>query len=143
MNKHTLTLFLVLVSLISKLHSQDQYVEISPWEEEDTKPVYYYLNTSGNYETSPFMLVANKLIKLYQKEISPQSISRCPFYISCSNYAYQAINRHGLIVGIAFFIDRNLYRENIESHLHYQLRETQFGVLKLDDSYYLYGASNY
>lgn len=127
-----------IVFSIFKVHAQDIYVETSPWEPEDIKPIYTNHNIFFNYETSPFILLANKLIEYYQKEVAPESISRCPFYISCSNYAYYAINKYGLYFGLAFFIDRNLYRENSLTYLYYKFRETDSGILKLDDSYYLF-----
>jgi len=49
------------------------------------------------------------LIKLYQKTVSPDhglfrwlfSQGFCRFYPSCSEYGYQAINKKGLVVGLA------------------------------------------
>ena len=43
--------------------------------------------------------VARLLIKLYQWVLSPLLGPRCRFYPSCSNYAIQAIDQHGLIHG--------------------------------------------
>ncbi len=133
-------LILLLTKLYSQVQYQDQYIEISPWEPEDIKPIYYDVTQGSNYETSPFILMASQLISLYQQEIGPKSVSRCPFFVSCSNYAYHAINHYGLVIGMALFIDRNFYRENVGSHLHYTYRETNSGVLKLDDSNYLFRA---
>lgn len=39
------------------------------------------------------------LIRFYQKFISPLMGSNCRFYPSCSNYTYQAIERHGALRG--------------------------------------------
>jgi len=39
------------------------------------------------------------LIKLYQKIISPIFGRKCRFYPSCSNYAIEAIDRHGIFYG--------------------------------------------
>ena len=41
------------------------------------------------------------LIKLYQKIISPIFGRKCRFYPSCSNYAIEAIDRHG---GLLWFL---------------------------------------
>lgn len=43
--------------------------------------------------------VARLLIKTYQWVLSPLLGPRCRFYPSCSNYAIEAIDRHGLISG--------------------------------------------
>ena len=39
------------------------------------------------------------LIKLYQRTISPLIGPRCRFYPSCSQYAAQAILKHGVLRG--------------------------------------------
>ncbi len=44
----------------------------------------------------PFLL---KLIKIYQKAISPLLGDRCRFYPSCSQYCYLSIKKHGSIKG--------------------------------------------
>ena len=40
-----------------------------------------------------------KLIRLYQRYISPVKITKCPYIPSCSNYGLQAIEKHGAIKG--------------------------------------------
>ena len=40
-----------------------------------------------------------KLIRFYQKNISPATQPTCRYYPTCSNYALEAINRHGAIKG--------------------------------------------
>lgn len=136
-NLRMIFIILLIPSLI--LYARESYVELSSWEPEDIVPISSILDTTRDYVINPGILVANKLIEFYQRKIAPQSISRCPFYISCSNYAYQALKKYGLIVGICIFIDRYFYRENPGSYLHYELRETESGVLKLDDAFYLFG----
>lgn len=79
---------------------------------------------------------ADNLIKVYQTDISRNSISRCPFKISCSNFAREAISRYGL-VGFLMFIDRYYYRENMQSFSLYPLVDVGEGTLKLDDSFYM------
>lgn len=50
--------------------------------------------------TRVFRLPALALIRYYQANISPRIESRqCRFEPSCSQYAYEAIDRHGLIAG--------------------------------------------
>ncbi|MBQ7045326.1 MAG: membrane protein insertion efficiency factor YidD [Clostridia bacterium] len=40
-----------------------------------------------------------KLIRFYQKHISPKKVACCRFYPTCSAYAIEAISRHGAIKG--------------------------------------------
>ena len=40
-----------------------------------------------------------RLIKFYQKFISPNLGKHCRFYPSCSEYSYQAIKKYGLLKG--------------------------------------------
>jgi putative membrane protein insertion efficiency factor len=40
-----------------------------------------------------------KLIRFYQKHISPLSPPRCRYYPTCSAYAYQAIKKYGALKG--------------------------------------------
>lgn len=47
-----------------------------------------------------------KLIRFYQKAISPAKISCCRFTPTCSAYAIEAIKVHGPIVGLALSIWR-------------------------------------
>ena len=131
---------LLLFSSIS--YSQEEYAEMSSWEPDDLYPIYASFDSSGSYIKKPGILIASSLIGIYQKKISTQSLSRCPFYISCSNYALLAIKKYGLLIGMAFFVDRNCYRENIACWYYYELRENANGVLKLDDSFYILGEAH-
>ena len=81
--------------------------------------------------------IALDLIRLYQAKISPTSISRCPFVVSCSNFAFRAISRKGLVAGTVMFIDRFYYRENAAAFGSYELARTDDGFLKIDDGEYL------
>lgn len=125
------------------MYAQQEHIDFEPWESDDIKPIYSSYHISHNPNNDPLTLLSFKAIMFYQNKISTKSINRCPFYISCSNYAYLAIEKHGLIIGICYFIDRNFYRENISCYYHYELRENKEGILKLDDSYYLYGVNKY
>ena len=39
------------------------------------------------------------LIRLYQRRVSPYTPSRCRFRPTCSAYAYEAINKYGVLKG--------------------------------------------
>ncbi|MBC8549262.1 MAG: membrane protein insertion efficiency factor YidD [Candidatus Brocadiales bacterium] len=49
----------------------------------------------------------------YQGRIGAKTIHRCPFNVSCSQYAKVSIKKYGWIKGLALFLDRYFYRENI------------------------------
>jgi len=38
-------------------------------------------------------------INKYQKHISPRTIRRCKYYPTCSEYAKQSLDKHGIIKG--------------------------------------------
>ncbi len=40
-----------------------------------------------------------RLIRIYQKHISPMKRNRCPYCPTCSAYGYEAISRHGALIG--------------------------------------------
>jgi len=56
-----------------------------------------------------------KLIKLYQRYISPVKITRCPYIPTCSAYGLEAIEKHGALKGSILAIWRIL-RCNPLSH---------------------------
>jgi hypothetical protein len=56
--------------------------------------------------TSTPKIVANFYIKFYQKHISPQNGNSCVFRPTCSEYARQAIAKHGFFKGIILSTDR-------------------------------------
>lgn len=41
-----------------------------------------------------------ELVRLYQRLISPLFPSSCRYFPSCSDYAAQALTRHGLVRGL-------------------------------------------
>ena len=48
------------------------------------------------------------MIKVYRTVLSPFMGTHCRFYPSCSSYTYEAIEKHGLIRGMALGIRRLL-----------------------------------
>lgn len=108
----------------------------TPWEAED---IYLKEDIDSIISTSTLnvmMKPVDIVINLYQMDITGNSIQRCPFKISCSNFAKIAIKKHG-VLGILIFLDRYFFRENISAYINYNFVLTK-GVLKLDDSFYLY-----
>lgn len=109
---------------------------VEPWEAEDIPP------EPRQVEAPPPSILSNVLlsnIHLYQTTIATQSIARCPFQVSCSVYATQAIQRYGVVIGLALFIDRNLYRENNGMGQYYVRRISADMQLHYDDRFYLTG----
>jgi hypothetical protein len=49
-----------------------------------------------------------KIIRLYQRFISPFLPLSCRFYPTCSDYACQALSRYGICKGLGFTIWRLL-----------------------------------
>jgi putative membrane protein insertion efficiency factor len=48
-------------------------------------------------------------IRLYKKLISPLLGNHCRFYPTCADYAYEAINKHGVFLGM-FLAVRRLFK---------------------------------
>ena len=48
----------------------------------------------------------NICIRFYQEYISPADGDRCPMHPTCSEYARQAIEKHGLVMGWIMACDR-------------------------------------
>jgi putative component of membrane protein insertase Oxa1/YidC/SpoIIIJ protein YidD len=82
---------------------------------------------------SPAADVLLPLIGVYREHIGPASIRRCPFAVSCSAFARDAIERHGLF-GLLLFFDRYLFRENPDAWRHYGVVRVEDGTLRLDDA---------
>lgn len=40
------------------------------------------------------------MIRFYQRYISPLKLPSCRFYPTCSEYALQAINKYGAVIGL-------------------------------------------
>ena len=111
---------------------------VVPWEKAENGFSPFENDTLPKFISSPVDLLYDDLIGFYQTQISAKTIQRCPFYFSCSNYTKIAIHEYGSFLGLLYFIDRNLYRENIAMNRHYSLRK-KGRFLKYDDSYYLFG----
>ena len=109
-----------------------------PWEKEDIISQQERGEQSSKIRSLPFEYLSGAVISWYQKEVGTNSISRCPYRISCSRFAKRAIDEHGFLLGISLFIDRNLYRENSHMYENYDLVLSKNGTMKLDDEFYLY-----
>ena len=73
---------------------------------------------------NPIAWLFVRLVKLYQKVVSPLLGPRCRYYPSCSEYAAQAVNRYGILRGLVLASWRVL-RCNPWSHGGVDLVEDQ------------------
>ena len=48
------------------------------------------------------------LINIYKKGISPNTMPKCKYYPTCSEYAYQAIDKYGALKGTGMAVWRLL-----------------------------------
>ncbi|MBW2574689.1 MAG: membrane protein insertion efficiency factor YidD [Deltaproteobacteria bacterium] len=55
-----------------------------------------------------FRIIPLFLIRAYQLILSPVLAPSCRFYPTCSEYAYQAISRYGLLKGFSLALKRIL-----------------------------------
>ncbi len=128
--------FVLLLFLCSSIPLHAQHIVCDAWEPGEER-IPFQPSVSTVQEPQGLLLTwFDRAIEYYQKKISPRSVSRCPFSVSCSHFASRVIHRHGLY-GIALFVDRYFYRENGEAYAHYPLVETSRRTLKLDDSFFL------
>lgn len=129
-----LILFLLLALPLSSL---SQVVEDEPWEPGEETVLLFQRELKPPLVTSPLDYLMLRAISYYQRSLSGKSVSRCPFEISCSQFAAIAIRKYGLL-GYAIFIDRYFYRENPSIYSLYIKKVTKNGVVKLDDKIYLF-----
>lgn len=59
-------------------------------------------------ETSPLRIVLLEAVSIFQKYISPVDGDRCGFVPSCSTFARRAMERQGVVLGVALTADRLL-----------------------------------
>ena len=55
---------------------------------------------------NPVSLTLGSLLYVYQKFISPQFATNCPYEVSCSEFSKVAIRRYGILKGIFLTSDR-------------------------------------
>jgi putative component of membrane protein insertase Oxa1/YidC/SpoIIIJ protein YidD len=127
-------LFLCLLLYGSAVAQTSDIALPEAWEPEIQNPIDISPPASSQFSLITHTLI--KAINYYQEKISPQSISRCPFEISCSNFAKKAIEKKG-VFGLIIFLNRYYFRENAECFSKYKIVQTQEGILKLDDASFL------
>jgi uncharacterized protein len=112
-NKYILIVAFVLVSFASPAQTNTQ--EFTLIEKQnfhnpkfDKRKVQFMKTRSKNVllRYNPVSLTFGGLMYFYQKTISPQLASNCPYEISCSAFSKLCIQEFGLIKGIALTADR-------------------------------------
>ncbi len=70
-------------------------------------------NPSGtgpaNQLSTPGRRIAEGGLHLFQKYISPVDGDRCPSYPTCSQYAVEAVRKHGAVMGVLMAVDRLIH----------------------------------
>lgn len=70
------------------------------------KPTFLKVGSNAFTRYNPISLAFGSMLFVYQKAISPQLQSKCPYEISCSAFSKACIQHFGLIKGIALTADR-------------------------------------
>ena len=109
-------LFCYLFSLSSDLYAQDHQSDLkfissaADYHEHNchahNSKSLIKANSSFLAKINPVGWVLAGTMYLYQNVISPQTISNCPYELSCSNFSKQAISDYGWIKGVLLSADR-------------------------------------
>lgn len=111
MNRLLISIILLLLLVATVAHTEDD----GPWSVSATAPL---VRTQGElnasvpappHEVSLARIPFFALLRVYKNYISPIDGDRCPMYPTCSQFCVQAINRHGLLIGIVMTSDRLMH----------------------------------
>lgn len=94
------------------------------------------LSFSSTPSSNPVTVLFRAFVSLYQQKVSTNSVQRCPFTLSCSQYAMHAMERYD-ILGIPLFLDRFFFRENESVNDNYVIRMRNRRAT-YDDAFYLH-----
>lgn len=112
--KSIITIGFLLNSLWLLAQSNDELAFLSAHIPSSIQTEEYHLdNELGNFPSSLSLLFLG-----YKKFISSQDYSSCSFHPSCSVYAFEAVSKQGVIIGVLNAFDR-LMRCNGMSPDHY------------------------
>ena len=119
--------FLLSSNLFAQLNVNDlNLVKKADFKEEkyEYKRKVKFLDTKTKnvfVKYNPVSLTLGSLLYVYQKFISPQFATNCPYEVSCSEFSKVAIRRYGFLKGIFLTSDR-------------LTRCTQFAAIDLDEA---------
>jgi putative membrane protein insertion efficiency factor len=75
--------------------------------------------------TNPIRLSAYGWIRIFQRFISPVDGASCTYHPNCSTYGLQAIEEHGLLLGVPMTAERVMRNHNPENPARYPLYEKE------------------
>ena len=81
-------------------------VDFTDHQFDPRKPSFMKVGNNAFTRYNPISLTLGSLLFIYQKAISPQLQSRCPYEISCSAFSKGCIQEYGLVKGVALTADR-------------------------------------
>jgi hypothetical protein len=61
---------------------------------------------------SPEQRAVGGLLRFFQVYISPVDGDRCPSYPTCSQYAQEAVRKHGVLIGLVMTFDRLIHESD-------------------------------
>ena len=106
-----LLLFMLIGSTMEAQLSIEQLeqIETVDWtnhEFDPRRPQFMKIGNNAITRYNPVSLVFSGSLFMYQKFLSPQLASHCPYQISCSAFSKGSIEEFGLIKGVALSADR-------------------------------------
>lgn len=104
-----------------------------------SKPGFGLIGKSFLSRYNPFSLILSSALFGYQKIMSGQISSNCPYEVSCSNFAKSSLSRFGLIKGTALAIDRVTRCNKLSSADFHPIRINAAGKIEDNPSNYTFG----
>jgi uncharacterized protein len=99
----TITLFLALNSLNTHAQDASAYFELAnQFDTHHHRETYEFAKHAHNEVEAVF----SGLFLFYKSFLSSQDAISCVFYPSCSVYGFQAVQKHGVIMGMLDTFDR-------------------------------------
>ena len=109
-NKLYLLLFFVASLNVRAQSKQDWELIVQHSESVNypTRHVTYLFKNTHSYivKYNPLSLTLGGLMLFYQKVLSPQILSECPYELSCSNFSKAVISKYGIAKGVFLTADR-------------------------------------
>ncbi len=126
-----IALALPVLFLVQTAHAQEAPVDDAPWEAEDLRPTE--VPEPPSMALGPLNELVLGGIRFYQVKIGTNSVSRCPYVVSCSAFGKQSFTELGFF-GLPAFLDRFFYRENPDTFVKYRRYVMPDGVIRYDDA---------